>query len=188
MRRGLAQIDLNLKARLALLGLSDTPERDIAELMASNQPIELETRQGMAAALLGKDHGMGLRLESKKSTLMLRRFLVKRKRLALGRAVEQQIAELGYNTAIEKAMALQQLGRKTVEALVTESRRADAWIARLKRQNRTEGFTVETLELAYLYAALTKQKPEQFLIATLSAFSELVDRLDDLQTQVGGLR
>lgn len=105
MRHGLTQIDLNLKARLALGGLSDTPERDIARLLTSHQPIEPETRLALAAALLGTGHGITLQSDAKKSTKALRSFMLRRRRIALVRPIARLPKGSNIRSAIQRAAA-----------------------------------------------------------------------------------
>ena len=190
MRYGLARIDLNLKARLALAGFSDSPERDIAELLSSPQPIEPETRRALAAALLGKgkgkSSGISLQSDAKKSTKMLRSFLLKRRRITLVRPIARLPKGSNTKTAIQQAAASELVSDKTIEAAIAEARRLDAWIAKVKRQKRAQGFTVPMLELAYIYAAVKGQKPETYLKDTLPALAELVDHFDQLQREAGG--
>lgn len=186
MRHGLTQIDLNLKARLALGGLSDTPERDIARLLTSHQPIEPETRLALAAALLGTGHGITLQSDAKKSTKALRSFMLRRRRIALVRPIARLPKGSNIRSAIQRAAASALVGEKTIEAAVTEARRIDAWIAKVKGQKRARGLTVEMLELAYIYAAVKRQRPEKLLNDTLPTLAELVGYFDQLHQQAEG--
>ena len=56
----------------------------------------------------------------------------------------------------------------------------------MKGQKRARGLTVEMLELAYIYAAVKRQRPEKLLNDTLPTLAELVGYFDQLHQQAEG--
>ena len=180
MKYGLGQIDLNLLAQLALLGHSNTPERDIADLMRSGQPIEESTRLLLAEVLDGRGNGIQFKVRPNPRTAPVRAFELRRKRLRMG----QEAIELGRQRT--KAEANRQIAikygcsEKSVEASSTFARRAAAWIESI-RPDHAQGFTNSTLEVVFCYADATNKHPDEALKASAGDFAKLIRSFDDLQ-------
>ena len=135
--------DLNLLAQLALGGLLETPERHIAALMRSSQPIELETRQSLANALEGKSNGGSLELKQKGRGKVVRRFQEFRARIKLGREVRALQTDLTYECAVKKVAEQSHESEKNIQRFRALSRKCDNWID----QHRNEESDLSNLAL-----------------------------------------
>lgn len=186
---GLAQVDLNLSAQLALAGLSATPERDIAALLRSGQPIEALTRERLADALIGKAEGVKLTASHRKVHAGYRKIRRKRSDAQVGRELVSTIKVLGYDKAIENASSAKGIGVKSLEAHVTLARKIEVWIESIRssQPSRVNGLSDAELEVAYLYADLTKQQPEECIRPTLPALVRYMDLLEQRHADARGI-
>jgi hypothetical protein len=126
-RYGIGGIDHNLRAQIALMGLSEAPEIDIAELFESGHPIEPETRSQLAAALRGANETASLQLRARPAAKMVRKLRLRLKSIAIGRLVITRSAESGYGKAIQSVSIDAGTGTKSVESAHTLAMKAADW-------------------------------------------------------------
>lgn len=152
MKYGLGQRDLNLKARLALRGMSDTIERDIVELLRSGQPIEQETRERLADALEGKQGAVKLVRKGTAGVTPLRRFRLRRSWLQVGKQIEARAERIGAARAIEEVA--QELGGKikNLEKMRTFARRAAAFVSAKRESGEAHGVSDAALEIRFVWS------------------------------------
>jgi hypothetical protein len=183
-KHGLAQMDLNFLAIIALLGIIAEPERQIAALLESDQPIELETRLAIARALRGnsKDGAPSLRLSGHGSLRFYRRFRNLREKIALGKEANILAAKLGYTDAVKKVAkdSKPRRGIKTIEEAVTLSRKFDEWLAECGSVDAGSKLRF-ALEMAFAYALLTDQEPGEAIKPSLARLAAL---LGDFEAKV----
>lgn len=188
---GLAQVDLNFLARMALLGITDEPERDIATLLESHQPIERETRLALARALRGSAKGKGatLKLSGHGRVGFYRRLRKLRAKILLGKTADKLAATHGYNEAVRlvASKAKPSLSIKSIEEAVTLSRRLDAWLEDCHRLGTTE-ISDFALELAFLYAVTAGQQPSDMIKPSLALLAENLAQFELQILEAKGLR
>lgn len=188
-RYGLGQVDLNLRAQLALHGLSRSPEADIVDLLRSEQPIERETRNRLADALEGGPGRLSLKATGKQSTRVFNAFHLRRDRLATGRDVLSRIPDIGYDDAIRDGARRHAMGQKSLAAAVALARKVEAWIQRVRLESVQYGDLSDfALEVVYLYADATERDPMSCLRPSARNFAALLEFFDELRTSASGLR
>jgi len=127
---------LNIAAFMALAGLSDAPERDLAALLRSNFEIDPIIRTMLADALAGAPkHGrISLRaegLKNSKANNLVRKVKLHTKRARIGReAMFLQSKGESYDDAVRATASTQGISEKAVEACITFARKMDDWIDR----------------------------------------------------------
>lgn len=181
MKYGLGLIDLNLLAQMALSGLSDTPERDVADLLRSGQPIEPETRRQLADALDAQTDGFHLKFHKMDRTAGYRAFALRRRRLQIGREAIALGATLGSGKAKKLTAAKYTCSIKTVGAHIAFARRLDAWLASVRGDPSRGPYSDFALEIVFLYADATNKRPDEALKPSAEMLARLVRRLDDHQ-------
>lgn len=190
-KHGLAQVDLNFLARMALLGITQEPERDIATLLESHQPIERETRLALARAFRGSTKGKGatLKLTGHGQMGFYRRLRNLRAKILLGKTADRLSAAHGYNAAVKLVAkhAKPRRSIKTIEEAVTLSRRLDAWLDAGRRLGTTE-VSDFSLELAFLYAVMTGRQPSDMIKPSLALLAESLAQLEQQISDAQGLR
>lgn len=181
MQYGLGRVDLNLLAQLALFGISETPERDVADLLRSGQPIEPQTRLLLAEALDGRSKNFHLKFHKTESGAGYRAFMLRRRRLQIGR--EAIALGLTQGRARAERITAEKYGcsTKTISATITLTRRLDAWVASVRTDSSRDQYSDTALEFAFLYADATNQHPDQALRPSAEGLAELVLHLDDFQ-------
>lgn len=186
---GLSQVDLNLRARLALAGMSDKPERDIAALLRSSQPIEKRTRECLAEAFEGGAAGLALKATNKKAGLTTRRFRKHIADLRAGRKAIEAQGQLGYAGGIEKIVGKMGISPKSVEKYVALAHKVDAWVRSTTESDlgQYEHLSKEELEIAYLYAVVTNQKPDDCVRPGLPALVSILNEWDRLHDDARGI-
>lgn len=186
-----ADVDLNFLARMALLGFLEEPERKIATLLESGQPIEWETRVALAKALRGsaKDNVPTLKLGGHGRMGFYRRFRNLRATIILGKTADSLSAQLGYNESV-RLVAEQARPRrtvKTIERAVTLSRRLDQWLEECRRLGATEASDF-ALEIAFLYAVMTEQQPSDAIKPSLTLLAKIFAQFELQIIEAQGLR
>lgn len=186
-RYGLGQIDLNLRAQLALIGLSNCPEADISELFSSSQPIEPLTRKLLAEALNGSSSSLGLKASRKTAGLAVRSFLLRLNRLATGRLAIEKISQSGYEVAIKNVADQRRISEKSVEADVTFVKKFESWVDEIRSSEpKLDVLDDRALEIAYIYADVTKQDPRSAIKNSLPNFAQLIDDLEKMLSYAAG--
>ncbi|WP_394730606.1 hypothetical protein [Altererythrobacter sp. GH1-8] len=173
MKYGLGLVDLNFIARMALLGFSENPARDIARLLESQYPIEFETRIALAKALRGSaGNGVRLHVQGQGKSAFYRRLRNLKAKLIEGRAADAVIGKLGYEKAVRASADVHNRSEKTIESAITVSRELEAWIqsCREKGSNHSDG----ALEIAFLYAKLTESEPQSWLKRSIEDLAFLI--------------
>ena len=179
VKYGLDQVDLNRRASLALAGMSESPERDIAELLQSGQPIEVEVREKIARALRGQATGINLKAKLSKETKFYRRLRKNLIQIRIGEIADDQVASLGYAKAIKTTSKEYRTPKKTVEAHVTLSRKARKWAEGWLSQNPDcEDLTIFELKVAFVYALLKEDMPENWIKPSLQELCSVLDDFD----------
>lgn len=182
-KRGLG-IDLNQRACLALMGLSENPEADIARLLRSLQSIEPLTRALLANALEGKSNSVTIRLTRAPKFQSLQKFQKRLNRLKHGRDAIHEIDALGYDKAVEAFASKLNVSPKSVIASIAMVRKIDAWILAI-RNDWPDLSHIENrdLEMAYLYADAFGHDPVSVIKYSLPILRKLVDHW---QNQLAG--
>jgi hypothetical protein len=185
MRYGLGQIDLNLQAQLALMGLSDTPERDIAELLRSGQPIEEKTRQRLADALEGKAKRIHLKAVGLNASQSLRSLQSWRRNVQIGKAIDALIPDLGYDAGIKHGAITYSTSEKSIVSYLAWYRKMRKWIAAIREAREHEHLSDFALEVAFLYAKATRRKPAECLSSDAGEFADFIAWTDELESKTG---
>lgn len=178
-KQGLGQVDLNVRARLAIMGMSEDPARDLGVLFSSGQPIEASTRELLTDLFGGRALGTELVLKNTGSAAVYRRV---RKRLVMTAAVGT-ICKLDQHG--EKTKAKEQLAShfgcslKTIERYLTLKQKADRWAShRMGHRNNPVGTTTWHLFVAFLYADATKQQPHCVVKSSLPSLCAMLESAD----------
>jgi hypothetical protein len=188
-RYGLGHVDLNLRAQLALRGLTDNPTADIARLLASIQPIEPESRVLLAAALKAKPGPtIHLRATASKHHKALNSFRKRLVRLWMGREGLKLIQSLGYNKAVCALAVEHSVSDKTVIASIALARRLAQRIERMRKTRPDVAhLTDRELEIAYLHGNATRRDPLLSIRPSLPDLAQLIDEYERLLQASAGL-
>ena len=134
--RGLGSVDLNLRAQHALMGFSHSPDKDITDLLRSDEPIEPLTRRMLANAFGERDEGFHYRAFGQEGTAILRSMHLYLGRIKVGRTI---VSEKKQSTDISRVEAdwTQRLGLslKSVQKFCALANKVDNWIS--KRQPKS---------------------------------------------------
>lgn len=181
MQYGLGRVDLNLLAQLALYGVSDTPERDIADLLRSGQPIEPQTRMMLADAFDGRSKNCHLKFHKTEHAARYRAFMLRRRRLQIGR--EAIALGLTQGRARAEGVMAEKCGcsTKTISANITFARRLDAWVESVRSDPSRNHYSDFALELVFLYADATNKRPDEALKPSAETLAEFIRQIDDYQ-------
>lgn len=184
---GLLPKDLNLRAQVALKGLSDAPVDDIVALLRSDEPIDTKTRVMLANALEGNTTGANFRVTNSDRTKFLRQLLRQIAHVRHGRWARRFIDRPRCAPAIDKLAKTMRKSAKAAEKCVTDSRKVDAWIA-AARETFPEAaeFDDLELELAYAIAGIDKVRPETRLDETLKLISYVIRSILEFQDKALG--
>lgn len=178
---GLGRSDLNLRARLAIRGLTDTPERDIAALLRSGQPIEPETSHLLAGAFEGRLKSITIKLEGRNRSRLHRSFRIRLKRLEIGREVKALVEDplveerLSYDDGVKK-VAAGGTSEATVEAAYTFLNKRDAWVTSSREAGSQH--TDFELTVAFIYSDLKGIRPEEAIKPSLSTLAALLEEVE----------
>jgi len=185
---GLGQIDLNQRACVALMGLTQDPAVDLIALLRSSQPIDPVTRLLLANTLAGKSDKVTARITRKAGSNGLQKFRKRLERLHSGRRVQRERDERGYTNAVGYVAENFSAGGKSIEASLTFVRKIDSWMASF-RSARPDlaNFTDRELETAYLYAEAFGLDPDEACNRSLPLLTRLIDHWRDLQEGIGEL-
>ena len=172
-------------------GITDEPEREIATLLESGQPIEWETRVALAQALRGSAKGNlpTLKLSGHGRHGFYRRLRNLRAKIILGKSADTLSAKTGYNEAVKLVAANAKPRRtvKTIENAVTLSKRLDEWLEECRR-NGTMEVSNFALEIAFLYAVMTEQQPADAIKPSLALLAENLAQFELQMIDAQGLR
>ena len=184
---GLLPKDLNARAQVALLGLSDTPKDDIVALLRSDQPIDQKTRAWLADAIVRKPRGLTFKLSNSRKPSWLMRLLRGVAHVSQGRSAERRIKEVGYDAAMSELATTMLLDEKSAMSRVALARKVDAWIGKVRAEmpEHSELDSV-TLEAAYVLARVDKIKPEAAIDETLPQIVDLIRQFRELQDKALG--
>lgn len=188
MQYGLNQVDLNLRAQLAIAGFSRTPEADISALLRSGQPIEERTRLKLADALDGKVKGFRLRGSNTAKVKGLRAFQTRREWLRIGRLVGEQMPRLKYEDAVARASAALGISVQSISAHVAFAKKVAKAIDALQQRPDAADLDLQNIEFVVLYAFATKQKPADCLRPSAQSLGHVVEALDALKAAARGLQ
>lgn len=184
---GLLPKDLNVRAQVALRGLSDAPEDDILALLRSDQPIDQKTRARLADAIAGKPQGLTFKLSSAEEPSWLKRLIRSLAHVSQGRSAVRRIKEVGYDSAMSELAEAMLRNEKSAMSRVALARKVDAWIHKV-RAEMPEHAQLDnvTLETAYLLARIDKIKPEAAIDETLPQIVGLIRQFRELQDKALG--
>ena len=185
---GLGQVDLNLLARLALSGLTENPERDIASLLRSKQPIEQFTRELLAEALDGQSNKLILKATNRAVAKGFRAYRLRLKRLSVAREVRALIPEFGYEEAILK-VSMKGMSQSQISQCYTYLKKLEHWLAECRAEGADQ--SDEALVVAFIYADISNIpkraaiKPSLEHLARLLADAEQ-EFVNARGTEIGG--
>lgn len=172
---GLIPRDLNARAQMALLGLSDTPADDLAALLLSDQPIDMKTRTGLANAIVGRSLGLKIKVTNSRKQTWLVMLIRSMANLSEGRAMRSMVKELGYTPAMIEAARRTASNKKTAEASYTLARAVDDWISTIRAtEPELADLDSLTLEVAYLISRLDKIEPKAAIDDSLPKLMEFL--------------
>jgi hypothetical protein len=182
---GIGNVDLNLRAQLALLGFSERVEEDLAALLRSSQPIESETINRLADALEGKGRVV-LYTKGKKASKLANMYLKRRERLRVGRAIRKEV-DRGTRWDIAIAYFADELNGSDskAEGCHTFAQRCDDWIAEHAKRT-SNAYTAQELEAAFVYADITKSDPGAEIKDTLPGLAKAFEALGSLRAAADG--
>jgi hypothetical protein len=191
---GLSGRDLDLSVRLALAGMSDTPDRDIVAWLRSGLPVEQRTRDALADAFESKKAAhtnIKVKGQSKHATYRLVRKELADLRIgreACSRKESLTTSKNRWEKATEIVADEKGKSAKSVERYITEARKVDVWIA----DTRTAGpelcsqFSDEDLAIAFLMAGLIKCKPEELVGPRLTVVVGVIRATDAMEKAARG--
>lgn len=178
--------DLNLLARFAIAGFLDEPERHLAALMRSSEPIDGETRAKIADALEGRHAAGQLKFQDRCKGQVLRRFRKIRSDIQIGREVRELQNDLNYKDATEEVSKRrgERRGAKTIEKCVTLSHKLDKWIEKA----RAEGFLYSNLalECAFVYQIVGQNDPDNPIKPSFETLANMIATIDGLENYSRG--
>lgn len=183
---GLRQVDLNLLVQLSLIGIVESPEQHLSDLLRSRQPIEDRTHKVLADALDGRSRGVRLTLQVTSESEALRTFRLNRRKLEIGRLVQSRPQGQSFSAAVAEVSRTSGKGPKTVESCHTLASKLDAWI----RQCRVEGFphSDAALEVAFIYSITTKIARNEAIKPSVEAFAQLIAEFERIAADASDIQ
>ena len=178
---GVPKQDLNLLARFAIAGFLDEPEKHLAKLLRSSEPIEDETRSAIANALEAKSTAGQLKFGERGEGKALRRFRKKRADIQIGREVRELQKRLRYEDAIEEVSKRpgERRGVKAIEKCVTLSRKLDEWVEGLRAAGSQHSELA--LECAFVYRPTGSNDSDNPIKPSLETLANMIATLDGLE-------
>jgi|GEM_PF-4871571 len=188
VKYGLGQVDLNQRARLALFGLSGSPETDIADLLSSEQPIDPDLRKLLAAAFSGKPGVVGLKATGVKRGAFYRGLRERLRMVKIGEAFEAGRTGHGYANTVANLSKELRLSEKKIEAAITFSRKVRTWIeTRKPRESDPADLDAFCLRIAYCHGHMRKADPEESVRSSLVNLASLLLEMDQAHQDASGL-
>ena len=179
---GLIDRDLNLRAQMALEGLTDDPIADIVALLRSDQPIDQNSRKKLANAFEGKSRGVNIKLGPPAKTKFLKQILRDVARVRHGRHARRQVDSIGYEAAIDALATKMRKSPKTAENCVTLVNKVDKWIADVRSEMPQHAdLTDFELEIAFHSAKAEASSPENAIDDLLKPLSGLIMKIEQFQ-------
>ncbi|GAA4642377.1 hypothetical protein GCM10023115_05410 [Pontixanthobacter gangjinensis] len=185
-RYGLGQKDLNLRAAIALAGLTKRPDVDVAILLRSNQPMEPYLREMLAIALEGKSSGIDLKISNRKGNQAYRSFRLRLDRIEQGNAVLRLI-ESGekYDDAVEAIAAENSINAKSVEAAVTYRKKVLSWMKRVQgEKDSLRNLDDNIFNLVFAYADVSNRDRDGLIKLPSASLLPILMEIIDRNTQV----
>jgi len=184
---GLAQEDLNFLVQMSLAGLIDEPERHLADLLISQQPIEVRTRLALANALSGRLSGSTLKVRQPKQVSFVRKFRRARYQIDVGRRMSAKMNQDGLTYEDAVAALVETCGRsdKWVQACHTKANKLGRWIQECRKGGLNH--SDEALEMAFVYSALKGLDPSDGLKPTVEQLAEFVTLFEQKIADASGI-
>lgn len=169
---GLVSRDLNIRAQVALTGLSDTPVPDITALLRSDKPIDAKTRAKLADCFEGRGHGLRIKVEQNRRTKEIRELLRKIIHVREGRFAKERAEQVGYTRAVAELSELVSKSPKSAEASVTLANQVDGWIERYRvNDDHAVDRSDLELEITFLLSKIDRRDPATVPLDEVKAFA-----------------
>lgn len=179
---GLIARDLNLRAQMALEGLTDDPVADIVALLRSDQLIDQKSRKKLADAFERKSRGVNLKLGKPAKTKFLKQILRDVARVRHGRHARGSSDSMSYKAAVAALAAKMRKSQKTAESCVTLANSVDKWIADVRsKMPQHADLTDFELEIAFHSAKAEASTPENAIDDLLKPLAGLIKMIEQFQ-------